>query len=65
MTFRPNKSREIQDISDKINQMTTGKKFVIANVSEKTNLDINTVTATEAYNVLGTLIQELQKRGIL
>lgn len=65
MSFRTVKGRETQSIEDKINQMTTGKTFVATNVSEKTDLDINTVTATEAYNILGTLIKELQKRGIL
>jgi hypothetical protein len=64
-TFRTIKGRETQSIEDKINQMTTGKTFVVTNVSEKRDLDINTATTSDTLNILGTLIQELQKRGIL
>lgn len=65
MSFRTIKGREVQSIEDKINQMTTGKTFIVTNSKEKRLLDANTLTTTDTVNILATLIQELQKRGIL
>lgn len=57
--------REIQDLTDFVNNFTLGKPYVTKNFQELRNLDYSTATVEEVGRALATLIEDLKSRGIL
>lgn len=62
---RINANRSTQDIERLINKLTSGKPFILKNLKEKRDIDIKNASLDDVAQILGTLLSDLQTKGII
>ena len=55
----------VKQTQDAINKINTNQEYVIKNITETRELDATTSTLGQVINAFGTLLNDLQKAGLL